>query len=157
MPMSPDVFKAILAMDAYNRGNRQGIKVSSTEIGNALVLPDSVSRLGSSSSNTGFFATSYIWNGQQVISFRGTDPESGSEFIKDVTHGWPLGAGNNNADQARQAIEFYKNVAGVQSLRDSPTTSVILTGHSLGGGLAGFIGSLTSHSNSSAIVSGRQD
>ena len=108
MPMSPDVFKTILAMDAYNRGNRQGVKVSYTEIGNVLVLRKLISRLDSSSSNTECFATSYIRNGQIVIFFRGTDSESGSEFIKGMTHGWPLGAGNNSADQAQQAIEFYK-------------------------------------------------
>ena len=155
--MHADVFKAILAMDAYNRGRRQGVNLIGEQIGNAELRPNSDSVLEGQGGDTGFFAQAYSWNGQLVISFRGTDPESGSEFIKDVTRGWPLGAGNNNADQARQAIEFYKNVAGVQSLRDSPSTSVILTGHSLGGGLAGFIGSLTSHSNSSAIVSGRQD
>ena len=112
--MHPDVFKAILAMDAYNKGTRQGVKTSNTgDIGTAKILSDSDARLDGAGTFTGFFATSYDWNGQKIISFRGTDPESGSEFIKDMTHGWPLGAGNNSADQAQQAIEFYKDVVGV--------------------------------------------
>ena len=155
--MHADVFKAILSMDAYNRGRRQGIKVAGNLLGLAELQDDSDFVLSEAGLSTGFFATSYIWNGQLVISFRGTDPESGSEFIKDVTHGWPLGAGNNNADQAQQAIEFYKDIVGVNSLSDIPITSVFLTGHSLGGGFAGFMASLTNQSNSSAIVSGRQD
>ena len=155
--MNVDVFKAILAMDSYNRGARQGLKIVGDHIGNAELRNDSDDALAGVGFATGFFATSYDWNGQKIISFRGTDPKSGSEFIKDVTHGWPLRAGNNNADQAQQAIEFYKDVVGVNSLSDIPITSVFLTGHSLGGGLAGFMASLTNQSNSSAIVSGRQD
>ena len=106
--MNPVVFQALLAMDTYNQRLRQGVKTGVSRLGNAVVLENSDQLLGGARANTGFFATSYFWNGQQVISFRGTDPESGSEFIKGMTHGWPLGAGSNNADQAQQAIEFYK-------------------------------------------------
>ena len=111
--MNPVVFQALVAMDAYNRGLRQGVKTGVSRLGNAVVLENSDQLLGEARANTGFVATSYFWNRQQVISFRGTDPESFSEFTKDVTYGCPLGAGNNSADQAQQAIEFYKNVVGV--------------------------------------------
>jgi hypothetical protein len=39
--MSDDLFQAILAMDAYNRGYNAGLNVSGSQIGNAIVGTDS--------------------------------------------------------------------------------------------------------------------
>jgi hypothetical protein len=39
--MSDDLFQAILAMDAYNRGYGAGLNVSGNQIGNATVGADS--------------------------------------------------------------------------------------------------------------------
>lgn len=44
-------------------------------------------------------------------------------------------------DQARLAAEFYQAVTGTQT-SDPLTGSATLTGHSMGGGIAGFIGGL---------------
>ncbi|HEY8602701.1 putative Ig domain-containing protein [Tsuneonella suprasediminis] len=40
------------------------------------------------------------------------------------------------------AIDFYEAVAGVDSIYDTNGGTTILTGHSLGGGLAGYVGAL---------------
>lgn len=82
MAISNDIFKAILALDAYNRGYHAGIGdlqtgLAGTQIGNAtLVLNSSAlvdangNRLDQASS---FYAQSYTWNGGTIISYRGTD------------------------------------------------------------------------------------
>lgn len=66
--MTDDLFLAILAMDSYNRttlaqGSTVGLELpASTEIGTATLdrATEDVSK--------GFFAQSYIWGGQHVIS-----------------------------------------------------------------------------------------
>ena len=54
--MDNDVFKAILALDSYNRGYDKGINLPDTggRIGSAQVLGDSIQRLGNASANSGF-------------------------------------------------------------------------------------------------------
>ena len=53
---------------------------------------------------------------------------------------WAWG-GDAYGDQAKLAVQFYQKI--VQSAGGNPrTANVELTGHSLGGGLAGFIGAL---------------
>lgn len=40
MAISADLFKAVLAMDAYNRGPNAGVTVSGTQLGNAVLRTD---------------------------------------------------------------------------------------------------------------------
>jgi hypothetical protein len=101
--MNADVFRAILAMDSYNRRYGQGVNglsaVPGTQLGAATVLDDSILRLGAESAETGFYASAYSWNGKTVISYRGTNPEFGdtvtsflnSPGLKDIWSGWRLG------------------------------------------------------------------
>lgn len=83
--------------------------------------------------SSGFSAVAYSYNGQTIISYRGTD-----SFV-DVLTGWTQGLGFASV-QAGQAAEFYKSVVGPASFPYS--TNVVFTGHSLGGGLAGLMASL---------------
>jgi hypothetical protein len=140
MPISNELFLAILAMDAYNRGYNSGMGnrntgLEGTQLGNAMILRDVDLPQGSEASS--FFAQAYYWNGTTVISYRGTD-----NFSIDQPTGYGIGFGRpagvagasgwfNNSFQGELALEFYNQVAAHVT-----TTDVLLTGHSLGGGLA---------------------
>lgn len=79
MAINPTLFKAILSMDAYNRGYNAGIKfgnstadystdTSRTQIGTATIFD----RKGDASAlSIGFYALGYSYNGETVISYRG--------------------------------------------------------------------------------------
>lgn len=76
MAISNDLFLAILAMDAYNRGYGAGMGdpntgLPGTQIGNATIRFDIDLPAGAQPAS--FYAQSYTWNGQTVISYRGTD------------------------------------------------------------------------------------
>jgi hypothetical protein len=101
--MTNDLFLAILAMDAYNRSGERGTP-------RGLVLPDStqigtatLDRVGENT-DYGFLAQSYIWGGQKVISYRGTDTSTTAEQAKDVFFGWPTGGGFFGNPQATLAL-----------------------------------------------------
>ena len=86
MPISPDLMLAILSMDSYNRGygagladgihvdangnDIDGLDEAGAQIGNATVLNIPLPR---GAVAAGFHAVAYSWNGQTVISYRGTD------------------------------------------------------------------------------------
>ncbi len=142
MAISQDLFLAILAMDAYNRGYNEGLVGLGgigSQIGNATFAVQSDINPNSPDVAASFYAAAYNWNGQTVISYRGTDDLS---LSADPLNGWTLGAGFSSASQATLARQFYESVTG-QGLFDGIATGTILTGHSLGGGLAGYIASIT--------------
>ena len=149
MAISDDLFLAILSMDAYNRGYAAGLGSGplglgdvGSSIGNATVITQSPSNPNSLEVQKPFFAQAYTWNGQTVISYRGTDTPSPFSSGNDFWTGWTLGAGFPSASQGTMARQFYETVTG-QSVFAAAPSDVILTGHSLGGGLAGFIGALS--------------
>jgi len=84
MSISPELMYAILSMDAYNRGYGAGIAdggqgdldglgdAIGTQIGTATVVARSSSDENSDEVVAGFYAIAYDWNGQTVISYRGT-------------------------------------------------------------------------------------
>jgi hypothetical protein len=91
MSISEDLFLAILAMDAYNRGyasgvgnNTDGLGGLGSQIGTATVTRQDKSAEAVAAS---FFAQSYTWNGQTVISYRGTDvlPGLSAASWRDIT------------------------------------------------------------------------
>jgi hypothetical protein len=141
MPISKDLFLAILAMDAYNRGYNAGIGNNvdglgrTGKIGNATINDVA---LPTGSVSASFYAQSYTisgatgdlasLNGQTVISYRGTDQPG-----IDVSKAYWTGGGDILDLQARQAFEFYNTVKG------STPSPIITTGHSLGGGHAGLV------------------
>ncbi|HEX3944678.1 MAG TPA: hypothetical protein VHW69_11375 [Rhizomicrobium sp.] len=128
---STTLLLSILTMDAYNETstvanaskpylalpNGSGI---GTQIGGATVTD--VNEIATDS----FLGVVYSWNGSAVISFRGTDAGS------DVVNGWTIFLGDYTAPEALDAAQLYQNVNGSSS-------NIILTGHSLGGALAGFV------------------
>lgn len=155
--MNQDVFLSILAMDSYNRGYGQNVGglSSSGQLGAATIIRQSDVRAGSAALTAGFYAIAYAWNGNKVISYRGTNPEftapDGQTFldsplVKDAWNGWTLGAGYIGAAQGGMAIKFYEDVSSRSIYNPVGNgTPILLTGHSLGGGLAGFVGALSSN------------
>ena len=63
-----------------------------------------------------------------MISYRGTD--TGGEF---VATDFPISAGAWEDESTLLAMQFYNSIAAAT---DNP---ILLTGHSFGGGLAGFV------------------
>ncbi|MEM1195597.1 MAG: hypothetical protein AAGH57_05795 [Pseudomonadota bacterium] len=93
--MNQSVFLSLLALDAYNRGydqslvtnsgdNNEGQDEAGRRVGSATVF---ASNITSEARAAGFYAIAYEWNGETIISYRGTD------FNGDIVNGWPIGAG----------------------------------------------------------------
>lgn len=147
--MDSDLLKALLAMDAYNRGYNEGVKglgSVGSKIGTATIITDSLQTPSTSNSiSVGFYGLAYkLTSGETIISYRGTDVPASWFWSdapgSDIWYGWTTGAGSPSSEQAELAIKFYQSVAGTGT--DPRTANISLTGHSLGGGLAGFIGDL---------------
>ncbi len=149
MSLSPDLFLAILAMDSYNRGYDSGIGDGpdglgeSGSIGNANILarPNEIDIADWQAA--GFYAVAYQWNGETVISYRGTDnlidwtnlnPWSDTPG-GDIWNSYLTGLGSSASAQAHLAADFYQAVTGTTD-SDPRLSDVTVTGHSLGGGLA---------------------
>lgn len=157
--LSQELYSAILAMDAYNRGYGANLIVEGADeegiikIGNATIDIESedLGRVDSVRRDeiAGFYAAAYdvsnvsaFGDTDTVISYRGTDFEGG--LTLDMTNGWTVGAGYASGSQAALAKEFYQLAVSPDSLyAGTPRSDVLLTGHSLGGGLAGFVGLLS--------------
>ncbi|MFC6488548.1 hypothetical protein [Nitratireductor sp. GCM10026969] len=145
--ISKELEISILALDSYYRGEGPGsFTIPGSRIGNARIR-DTDLPLGSH--DAGFYAVAYEWNGQTIISYRGTDTDDLAATASDAWNGWRLGAGFPDTSQGRLAIEFYESV--LRQINDDPVLTVyddaphkpLLVGHSLGGGLAGFVSLLS--------------
>lgn len=145
--MDRDVFLGLLALDSYNQGYAQALEgLSNTGgIGKAkiITLPDETN-VQADWQSVGFYAIAYDMTGVDgfapgatVISYRGTD---GGAAL-DVLNGYGTGLGWPLSDQAGLAIDFARAVIGPEN---SPTSAsnAIITGHSLGGGLGGYVSAL---------------
>lgn len=81
MTMNDTVFRALLAMDSYNRGYDAGIDFGqdpeNQTLGNSTIIDsikiDPDDPLAAQSVATGFYAATYQWGNEKIISFRGTD------------------------------------------------------------------------------------
>ena len=163
MTISKELFLAILALDSYNRGYGAGIDdgvgtddglgVNGASIGNAAILRD---RGNDAAKDAGFYAVAYtlgeavgsgadaLASGSTVISYRGTDnfeAYNKASGANDVINGW-LGGSGTPTSQTSLALEFYESVTG-KSVFEGAAENTILTGHSLGGGLAGLVSALS--------------
>ena len=153
MKLDKNLLFAILSMDAYNQGYGRGVPHDAIQIGDATKGVDSSQLLRDQNNEprdapAGFYATTYRIDGSRfdglgandiVISFRGTDNFVPLTSGSDVGSGWVTGAGILG-NQARLAAEFYHIVRAA-----NPTDNIILTGHSLGGGLAGMLANMFGH------------
>jgi hypothetical protein len=156
--MNRNLFLAILSMDSYNRGYGQGIVGLASpgptnadnltiKIGNATILRDANDQAGVAQA-AGFYAIAYDMTGvagfaagERVISYRGTD-----KLASDAWWSYGIGAGDPSnllgtsyGTVVGLTIDFYK---AVLNGADPYTANVTLTGHSLGGGLAGYVAGL---------------
>ncbi len=115
--MNQDVFLSLLALDSYNRGYGANLELGpATQIGNAQIGENAETLIAPGVAQAaGFYAIAYNWNGQTVISYRGTNFEidwSISDFlnspaVRDAWGGWSLGgalvANDNMLDRVEQA------------------------------------------------------
>jgi hypothetical protein len=116
--MNREVFLSLLGLDSYNRGYDQNVLLNK---GDSITGQDEAGRtigsatiadvpLPAGSINAGFYAIAYEWNGETIISYRGTNfPESISlgEFVtfvaEDFGGGWDIFTGIGNGSHARLA------------------------------------------------------
>jgi serralysin len=123
---SSALINAVLAMDVYNRGVNPALVVSFSRIGDYQLVAGSIVSTADS-----FQAATYQLAGDpttRILAFRGTDD------LADVPS-WLGGAGLTGwPTQFPDAEAYYATWA--------TTAHVSLTGHSLGGGLAGYIAGL---------------
>jgi Protein of unknown function (DUF2974) len=136
MTISPELTYAILSLDSYNRGYDpvvSGLGGIGSSIGGYTILRQSATDPQSDEFAASFYAVAYRdASGNIVISYRGTD----APFAGDIA-AWTGGAGFQTT-QAEMAAQFYYRIS-----QDFPDATITLTGHSLGGGLAGLIAKLT--------------
>ena len=78
-----DLFLSVLAMDAYNQGNKPSIGHGQSSVGTTQVVLQSNVTPGSPEITAGFSATAYSSGDEIIISYRGTDDPS-----TDVLTGW---------------------------------------------------------------------
>lgn len=141
MPITKDLLLAILSMDAYNREYGAGIEIGSVDVGTTSfndheetgVTPVEYAAWQAA----GFYAVSYDTPDGTVISYRGTDDPLGDKSGSDIWRGW-VGATGAPTGQANLAFEFFEAVTGADAF-DGVDQGTTLTGHSLGGGLAGLV------------------
>ncbi len=146
MTISRELFLSILAMDSYNRGYGAGVAGLSNAVGTLIGTAHIARRTEDGdilAQQAGFYGIAYDWNGETVISFRGTDNFSANptQGGSDVLNGWVAALGTQTS-QVDEALSFYAAVTG-QSVFAGAAANVVLTGHSLGGGLAGIVSMLS--------------
>ena len=82
--MNREVFLSLLALDSYNRGYGQSVLLNAGDstsgqgeadrlIGTARISRQSDVEVGTPGVSAGFYAIAYEWNGETIISFRGTN------------------------------------------------------------------------------------
>ena len=83
---------AIFALDAYNEDPTTAqlkVTLSDDQLGDATLI-NNPSLLPAGSAAVGFFATTYEWDGQDVVSYRGTL----TDILKtEILNGYGVGAG----------------------------------------------------------------
>ena len=153
MSISSDLLLAVLSMDAYNLVYNQTLIVAGSSLENASVGKDSSILIANGARldmPAGFYAISYkitdgsiagLNSGETIISYRGSDqlpypnPFNLSSWA-DVA-AWSIWYDQNyDTPQAQMAAQFY------QQTQQAVSGSIELTGHSPGGALAGFVGSI---------------
>jgi hypothetical protein len=137
------IMDAILAMDAYSHNPDDGswskkftdfFNLTNGQLGNYVVSDVSTS---AQNTNNNFFAIAYASASGTIISYRGT-----TDVAKDATNGYGVGAGYAGGADATNAVTFYQQVAGTDDSQWQGNPNITVVGHSLGGGLAGYVGAI---------------
>lgn len=143
--MNSDLFLAIFNMDSYNRVYNAGIlnfplkgKIVNAKIGSLDTLGVDATKY-SYWQSVGFYAGTYNLDGKNILVYRGSD-----DRVLDVIDGYGTGVGLSFSPQAALALEAAQRLAGFSSRSTSHLSmqNLVLSGHSLGGGLAGYVGGL---------------
>lgn len=157
MAISNELLCAILSMDAYHRYDIPGGGYWVSQIngassgggpGGSFAFLDEFITSKSNEAN-GFAASAYREGDTIFIAYAGTDDGDGPPL--DIINGWTVGGGLANAPQALEAVQFLEDVVRLKTGDATWTISqpipaglnIVFTGHSLGGGLAGYMASLT--------------
>ena len=133
-----DVLAAVLSLDAYNRGYNPELNFAANSDASGTAIGDATVVQSEASPNSSFYAVAYEWQGETIIAFRGT-VFAGSPDLGDVLNGWTLSGGYDGAAQAQLALDFYATIGNEHLQTNGVPNDLLLTGHSLGGGLAGFV------------------
>ena len=131
--MNRDLFLSVLAMDSYNRGYGERVVLSgeTSKLGLATLGDDGLDLLDPVEViSSGFYASAYNWNGETIISYRGTDGNT----ITDALNGYGIALGYADQPQGNLATEFYSAVTGQSVFNPNVPSNVVVTGHSLGAG-----------------------
>ena len=141
--VSNDIMMAVLSMDTYSRGpdaRNAGEGFSETgSIGLYDIVTSSIPSAYAQSFS--FYGLAYQKGGETVISYRGTHG-----LAPDAWFGYGIGGGQSSgvhASQGNIAIDMYEQVTGRDVHQLGAAPNVTLVGHSLGGGLAGYVASLS--------------
>jgi hypothetical protein len=134
---------AILSMDVYSRDPNYGSapilsKLSNTALGSATFEADLYNQ------STNFGAVAWDWGGQTIIAYEGTVSNTPGTIVTSALNGWGVVLGIPGGPQATEAIAFYQHVANATANFDGnyQNADIVLTGHSAGGGLAGYVGAI---------------
>ena len=149
-----DLIYAILSMDSYNRGYGSGIRSLETDGESAKIGSYSIDAHTDNRTNSavnpsfaaGFYAIAYRNGTDTVISYRGTDVkipflDSATAGGNDPVNGYGIAVGSTESPQGLLAAAFYRAVT--ENADNVTASNTVLTGHSLGGGLAGYIGAVS--------------
>lgn len=146
--MNIDLKNAILSMDSYYRGNPNATGIlalsdmAGTRIGTDIIISSLSNTPASYYSIAYQNSDTYDANPQSksgiTIAYRGTD-----DLVLDPIQGWSTGFGLASMPQARLAMNFFNDVTGSNAFDRNGPSDITLTGHSLGGGLAGLVGSIS--------------
>lgn len=139
--MDATLLYALLAMDSYNRGVGAGLRIGKEDdprgetIANATIQDATLNSIADREALArGFYAVGYqLDGGAKVMAVRGTD-----DFGTDVPNGYGVALGAPGAPQALYAADFYQRFVGP----GAGPTNAVLTGHSMGAGLAGYVAAL---------------
>ncbi|OWO94805.1 hypothetical protein B5E41_10270 [Rhizobium esperanzae] len=136
--MTDELMNAILAMNAYDFGASKALDgTQHMQIGNWTITNIAPPN------DHNFSAVAYVNGSNYEISYRGTTDVLGTNFFNgDLWNGWTIGSGSDEAADVNSAISFYQSVLQTVTANGGTSANITLTGHSLGGGLTGLVGTI---------------
>ena len=129
-----DLLLSILAMDSYNRGYDEGIEGLGglqSQVSAATLVDQSNVSDTSEEVKASFYAAAYTVGSEIVIAYRGS-VELQDFLVTDLQLILNGAITSFIPRQAELAAQFYLKVK-----QDNPGKTIVLTGHSLGGVMAG--------------------